>query len=86
MVRPAANLKPVTYRCPFCEQHLPSLMEHVLIVPEGDTRRRRHAHTVCALAERRAGRLPSRDEWRAAQPRPERAGRFARLLAKRRAH
>jgi hypothetical protein len=68
-VRAAQNLKPATYRCPFCDELLPALSEHVLIAPEGDTRRRRHAHTACALAERRAGRLPARDEWLATQPR-----------------
>jgi hypothetical protein len=35
----------------------------MLIVPEGDSSRRRHAHTGCVIAARRAGRLPSRDEW-----------------------
>lgn len=58
-------------------------MAHMLVVPEGDTRRRRHAHTECVLAERRAGRLPSRDEWLATQPQPERRSRLARLLGKR---
>ena len=77
-VRAAQNLKPVTYRCPFCNEYLPSSREHVLILPEGDTRRRRHAHTDCALAERRAGRLPSKDQWLATQPR--KTGRFQRLL------
>ncbi|HVR04569.1 MAG TPA: hypothetical protein VMS02_00920 [Solirubrobacteraceae bacterium] len=42
----------------------------MLIAPEGDTRRRRHAHTRCVLAARQRGRLPSREEWRRAQPRP----------------
>ena len=79
-VRAAQNLKPVTYRCPFCHEYLPASREHVLILPEGDTRRRRHAHTECALAERRAGRLPSRDQWLATQPR--KTGRFARLFSK----
>lgn len=58
-------------------------MAHMLVVPEGDTRRRRHAHTECVLAERRAGRLPSRDEWLATQPRPQRRSRLARWLGKR---
>ena len=35
-VRPAQNLKPATYRCPLCGKHLPSLSEHMLILPEGD--------------------------------------------------
>jgi hypothetical protein len=77
-VRRAQNLKPATYRCPFCGGHLPALSEHVLVMPEGDASRRRHAHTACALAERKAGRLPDRDEWRRTQPREP--GLIARLL------
>lgn len=69
-MRPAQNRKPATYRCPFCGGHLPALSEHVLIAPEGDSSRRRHAHTACVLAERKAGRLPSEEEWRATQPQP----------------
>jgi hypothetical protein len=51
-IRPAHNRKPVTYRCPLCGGRLPALMDHALITPEGDARRRRHA-----------GRLPTRDEY-----------------------
>ncbi|HEY8705532.1 MAG TPA: hypothetical protein VIL98_12305 [Gaiellaceae bacterium] len=51
---------------------------HVLLSPEGDTSRRRHAHAECAEAARRNGRLPSYDEWRETQPR--RPGLVARLL------
>jgi hypothetical protein len=69
-VRRAQNRKPATYRCPLCGGYLPALSEHVLLVPEGDSRRRRHAHTECARAARQAGKLPSRDEWLRAQPRP----------------
>jgi hypothetical protein len=69
-IRAAQNRKPATYRCPFCHQHLPALSEHVLIMPEGDPQGRRHAHTACALAARKAGRLPARDEWLKTQPRP----------------
>jgi hypothetical protein len=69
-MRPAQNLKPATYRCPLCEKHLPALSEHVLIAPEDDRSRRRHAHTECVLAARKAGRLPTEEEWRATQPRP----------------
>jgi hypothetical protein len=68
-MRRAQSHKPATYRCPFCGRHLPALSEHVLIAPEGDASRRRHAHTECALAARKAGRLPSRDEWLRTQPR-----------------
>lgn len=41
----------------------------MLIAPEGDTRRRRHAHTECVLRARAAGRLVLREEWQARQPR-----------------
>jgi hypothetical protein len=79
-LRPAQNLKPATYRCPLCGKHLPALSEHVLIWPEGDRSRRRHAHTACVRAARQAGRLPSEEEWRATQPRPPSLGQ--RLRAK----
>jgi hypothetical protein len=68
-MRPAQNLKPATYRCPLCGKHLPALSEHVLIWPEGDKSRRRHAHTECVMRARKAGRLPTQDEWRKAQRR-----------------
>jgi hypothetical protein len=77
-IRRAQSRKPATYRCPFCGRYLPALSEHVLISPEGDSTRRRHAHTACALGARRAGRLPPRDEWEAA--RPGRPGSFRRLI------
>jgi hypothetical protein len=66
-VRRAHSRKPATYRCPFCGGYLPAMSEHVLVVPEGDGSRRRHAHTACAQAARRAGRLPTRDEWERAR-------------------
>jgi hypothetical protein len=40
----------------------------MLIAPEGDTRRRRHAHTECVLAARAGGELALRDEWQRTQP------------------
>jgi|SRR5690349_13917733 len=87
-MRPAQNLKPATYRCPLCGTHLPALSEHVLIWPEGDRSRRRHAHTECVLRARKAGRLPTEDEWRASR-RSERSSTrtpgtsaFARLRAR----
>jgi hypothetical protein len=70
LIRPAQNLKPATYRCPLCGKHLPALSEHFLIAPEGDKAKRRHAHTECVLRARRAGRLPTRGEWQARQPKP----------------
>ena len=81
-VRRAQNRKPATYRCPLCGGLLPALSEHMLIVPEGDSARRRHAHSACVLKARQAGRLPTRDEWARTQPKPPRApGPLARLRA-----
>jgi len=48
----------------------------MLIAPEGDKSRRRHAHTECVLAARSRGELPLQEEWRRAQRR-ERAGETA---------
>jgi hypothetical protein len=76
-IRRAHSNKPATYTCPFCGRYLAAMSEHVLIAPEGDTSRRRHAHTACATAQRRAGRLPTRDE---AEPRGP--GAFARLVSR----
>jgi hypothetical protein len=87
-MRPAQNLKPATYRCPLCGKHLPALSEHALIWPEGDKSRRRHAHTECVLRARKAGRLPTEDEWRKAQkaaadsPGAPGTGAWARLRAR----
>jgi len=69
-VRRAQNRKPATYTCPLCGRYLPALTEHVLISPEGDPSRRRHAHTACAVRASKAGRLPSRQDWLKTQPRP----------------
>jgi hypothetical protein len=55
-IRPARNLKPATYRCPLCGYHLHAMSDHVLISPEGDTSRRRHAHLECAAAANLPGR------------------------------
>lgn len=70
VLRRAQNRKPATYRCPLCGELLPALSEHMLIVPEADSSRRRHAHTQCVLAARQAGKLPTREEWLGTQPRP----------------
>jgi hypothetical protein len=84
-VRRAHNLKPVTYRCPLCGERLPALSDHLLMLPEGQSAGRRHAHTDCVLAARRAGRLPTRGEWRAAEaknrPRRERRAAQAKKLS-----
>jgi hypothetical protein len=62
-LRRAQNRKPATYRCPLCGGYLPALSEHMLIVPEDDSSRRRHAHATCVMQARKAGRLPTREEW-----------------------
>ena len=77
-IRRAQNRKPATYRCPLCGYRLHAMSPHVLLAPQGDTSRRRHAHAECAEAARRPGRLPSYDEWRKTQPRGP--GLVARLL------
>jgi hypothetical protein len=62
VVRPAANRKPSTYRCPLCGGLLPALSAHMLVLPEGDPSRRRHAHTDCVLRARELGSLSLREE------------------------
>ena len=57
------------YRCPLCGYQLHAMADHMLIAPEGNADRRRHAHSECVLAAREQGRLPLRDEWLATQPR-----------------
>ena len=74
-VRPAHSTKPTTYRCPLCGNMLPALREHLLVLPEGDASRRRHAHSACVMRARHAGRLPLR-----ADVQPPRRGLMARLL------
>jgi hypothetical protein len=54
------------------------MSEHMLLAPEGNAERRRHAHTECVLAARQSGSLVTQDEWRASQPRTP--GRLRRLL------
>jgi len=68
-VRAAHSLKPATYRCPLCGYRLHAMSRHVLIAPEGDTSRRRHAHAECVEAAHEQGRMPSYDDWRKTQPR-----------------
>jgi hypothetical protein len=79
-VRRAHSRKPATYRCPLCGKQLHAMSEHVLIAPEGDSQRRRHAHTECVRSARQAGRLPSLDEWRKTQP--SHPGLISRLLGR----
>ena len=77
-MRRAQNRKPSTYRCPFCNELLHAMSEHVLIAPEGDVEHRRHAHTACVAGRTRGRELPTYDEWLATQPR--RPGLLARIF------
>jgi hypothetical protein len=70
-VRPAGSTKPATYRCPLCGGMLPALSAHLLVLPEGDASRRRHAHAQCV----KNARLPAREDVE-----PRRPGLLARLL------
>jgi hypothetical protein len=74
-VRAASNRKPATYTCPFCRGRLPSLTAHMLVFPEGDHGRRRHAHTRCVAKARSEGRLPLREDVE-----PPRRGWLSRLF------
>jgi len=57
----------------------------MLMYPEGDSSGRRHAHTECVLAARKAGKLPTREEWLKTQPRePSAWGRLVARLSRRR--
>jgi hypothetical protein len=78
-IRPAHSNKPATYRCPLCGAMLPAMSEHMLVFPDGDPARRRHAHAACVMRARQAGRLPLREE---VEPRPP--GLLARLRSFRR--
>lgn len=82
-MRRAQSRRPATYRCPFCGLLLHAMSEHVLVAPEGEVDRRRHAHLECVAAERRAGRLRTQDEWRR-QTKEARPGLLRRLLSRRR--
>jgi hypothetical protein len=81
-MRRASNLKPATYLCPFCRKHLASMTDHVLIAPEDDRSKRRHAHWECVRKARAEGRLPTQEEWREAErgPRPSLGARLRRLF------
>ena len=79
-MRRAQNPKPSTYRCPFCDQRLHAMSEHVVIAPEGDrSAPAPRAHRVRRGRAPASGELPTYDDWRAAQPKEP--GLLARLLA-----
>ena len=48
--------------CPFCDELLHAMSDHLVIAPEGNADRRRHAHTECVLAARSAGTFRTYDD------------------------
>jgi len=77
-VRRARSQKPSTYTCPLCGRQLHAMSDHVVIAPENDATRRRHAHTECVVAARKAGTFKTYDDWRDEQPRSSRLRRYLR--------
>ncbi len=80
VMRRAQSFKPVSYTCPLCSLQLHAMTDHVLLTPEGDSERRRHAHAAGVRTARAEGRLPSRAEWEVTQPRAP--GRLERLFGR----
>ena len=74
-IRPVRSMKPATYTCPFCGYRLHAMSDHVLIAPEGDTSRRRHAHLECVAAANLPGR-PARPGTALAAAGPQLAPRY----------
>jgi len=68
-LRRARSRRPATYRCPFCGGLLHAMSEHVVIAPEGDVDKRRHAHLECVQRERAAGRFPLYDDVKSGERR-----------------
>jgi hypothetical protein len=58
------------------------MSEHVLIAPEDDRSKRRHAHWECVQKARSEGRLPTQSEWLEATrgPRPSIGDRLRALF------
>lgn len=66
-LRRAQSFQPKSYTCPLCGKQLHAMTDHVLVAPEGDVERRRHAHPQCVREARAAGRILTQDEWKARQ-------------------
>jgi hypothetical protein len=77
LIRPSSSTRPRTYRCPLCGGRFAAMEPHMLVTPDGDPERRRHAHAACVATARQAGRLPLREE---VEPRPP--GLWTRLRAR----
>jgi muramidase (phage lysozyme) len=81
-IRRAQSNRPATYRCPFCGELLHAMSEHVVIAPEGDVDRRRHAHMNCVHAERAAGRFKLYDDVRSRRAPRRSLTKLARWLGR----
>jgi hypothetical protein len=84
-LRPAQGAPGKTYTCPLCHGYLLAMNPNILMSPEGDRSRRRHAHTACVAKARAAGTLLTRSEWEKEnrpphRPRPARRAWWRRLL------
>jgi hypothetical protein len=66
-MRPAQGRQAKAYTCPICHGLLLAMNSNTLLFPEGDHERRRHAHTSCVVAQRKAGKMLTRAEWERAQ-------------------
>jgi len=84
-MRPAQGNQAKRYTCPLCHGVLLAMTPYTLLFPEGDHEHRRHAHTACVIAQRKAGKLLTKAEWERAQRPPKPAGRpwWRRLLGSR---
>lgn len=80
--RHAQSFQPKSYTCPFCRQQFHAMSDHVLLSPEGDPGRRRHAHSACVRIARAEGLLPTREEWLRNRPREPGGGGGGGLLGR----
>jgi hypothetical protein len=44
------------------------MSDHVVVAPEGNVERRRHAHAECVAAAHERGAFTTYEEWRRMQP------------------
>jgi hypothetical protein len=74
-IRHAQGQQAKTYTCPLCHGRFLAMVPHVLLSPEGDRDRRRHAHATCVSRRRAAGTLLTKSEWQRSQRPPGAEGR-----------
>jgi hypothetical protein len=61
-VRMARNPSGAIYTCPLCDGPVHSATEHMLVTPEGNSERRRHAHMDCVREAISTDRLTVRTQ------------------------